>query len=254
MSDSEETLRQLAAYDGEDDEPSPTAETLAAYRAGELATEERRAVERTLARSADGRRRLAELAGLSQTVPSPELRERILASAPRRRRRSFVATIAALAAVLLTAIGLLYWLRGHQGGSLPSGVTYQIASAEGLAVVRSGAAAGDVLTAYPDTEVRLTVAPEGDTVDGLEFGLYRLTDGELQRLRDGVHLESRRGTAVFTALAADLVGVAPGQFQLLVVVGWEGRLVPSGTALDAVTSRPDTWQVLRQDVELRPFP
>ena len=94
----ERALRALADLETDDGIPAPDDERLLAYREGTLGEEEARAVERELARSAGGRRRLLELAGNDRSLPLRRVRKAVLAATEPRRRQ---------------------WLPGRPGRTMP---------------------------------------------------------------------------------------------------------------------------------------
>lgn len=216
----------------------PPDDLLRAFREGRLSEAETERVAALLARSPAARSRLRELAGLAAAgAPPAGLRERILAGfgtrevRPRPRRLSrWLPAVAALAAGLLIAV---WTLRSPAG--LPSRLAYDV-TVRGLASERSTGpreepAAG--IRAYPDTPVRLEVSPRGAAEAEVDFGLYRVLEGRLERIVPGPALgvESERGAVRFRGLARDLVGSRPGARVLYLVAAREGDL-PEGRLLE----------------------
>jgi hypothetical protein len=223
-------LRALAEQSLDDSLPAPADERLRAYREGLLDAAETRQLESLLARSAAGRRRLLELAGVDRSLPLRRVRKAVLAqAAPRPRRRAAWGTAAALAASILLAFLLL--LPRHQG--LPAGLAYDVA-ARGLAEVRSIDSEPGAVRAYPATTLRLLVRPRGDSPAGLSFALFRRAGDGLLRVRQPgeVRLTVERGSATFAGPAASVLATrAPGAHPLYVVVSSAGDL-PSRLELE----------------------
>src|SRR5947209_8655462 len=116
-------LRALADEDPDDGAPAPADERLRAYREGRLTPGEARELEATLARSAAGRRRLLELAGIDRSLPLRRVRKAVLGAAGGRRRVMPWVSAAAVAASLLLALLVFF---PHQHG-LPAGLAYDVA-------------------------------------------------------------------------------------------------------------------------------
>ncbi len=218
----ERALRELADLETDDGLPAPGDEQLLAYRAGALSEEEEREVERVLAHSAGGRRRLLELAGVDRSLPLRRVRRAVLAATgPRRRmaRRTPWLGAAALAASIVLAV--LTFFPHHT--SLPAGLAYGV-GAQGLAEVRSEGEAGGEARAYADvyadTPLRIFVRPRGDSPSGVSFALFRREVGALRRVRqpEEVRVENDRGTATFEGTAGIVLATrAPGVYPLFVV-------------------------------------
>jgi hypothetical protein len=207
-------LRALADQDPDGDLPAPGDERLHAYREGRLTAEESQELEGLLARSAAGRRRLLELAGIDQSLPLRRVRKAVLGSAGRPRKAPWIAAAAVAASIVLALITLL-----PQQRALPEGLAYDV-TARGLAEVRSTEEAPSEVRAYPDTQVRLLLRPQGDSSADLTFALYRREEGALRRVpSEAVRLESDRGSASFTGTAARVLATGtPGVYLLYVVV------------------------------------
>lgn len=211
-------------------------EMLSAYRAGRLGEDEMRVLEDRLGRDREGRRKLAQLAGVLERQPSPKVRERVLSAFEEAARRQPPATrrvspapwfrhrwaaSVALAASLLLAVFLV--INGPE--PLPASLDYQV-EAYGLAQERSQPAAEPVIEALPETTVRLVVTPREVAEQDVEFGLYRLDGDQLLRVIPGarLQLDVRRGSAVFEGRAGDLVGVEPGEHRVYIAVARPGEL------------------------------
>lgn len=214
-------LRALAGEDLDDRLPSPGDPQLRAYREGRLTAEETGELEGRLARSAAGRRRLLELAGIDHSLPLRRVRKAVLGAADHRRRTAFWTSVAAVAASIIVAL-LVLLPRPH---ALPDRLAYDV-SARGLAEERStaevpGKMPGEV-RAYPATTVRILLRPRGDSsFAGATFALFRREGGALRRVRqpDEARLTSDRGSATFTGAAgAMLAARAPGVYPLYVVI------------------------------------
>jgi hypothetical protein len=225
-------LRALAEQDEEDGLAAPDDDRLRAYREGRLSAEEARALETLLARSAAGRRRLLELAGVDRSLPLRRVRKAVLrAAAPPRGRWAWASAAAAVAAAVL--IALFTFLPGRQG--LPPGVAFDVSS-RGLAEVRSGdetPATTPPVRAYPGTPLHILVRPRGESPAGLRFTLFRREDGVLRRVRqpDEARLTVERGSADFTGAAAAVLATrAPGSYAVYVVVS--RRELPSRVEIE----------------------
>ncbi len=238
-SDPEELLWELSLADGDDDGEVPPDELLTAYRAGGLPADEAQRIELQLAHSSAARERLRELAGIAPPAPLASLRSRWLGPAKPARTVGWLAA----AALLAVALGLGWYLTGSSApADLPATLTFDV-SLELLAEVRGGSDTGDTGTAFADTPVRIVVEPEDVAVAELEFGLYRRRGAVVERLTDGIDVELRRGTAVFTATAGRLASAEsspsrPGPQELLIAIARTGRLPPSltlGAGEDAAT-------------------
>ncbi len=221
---------------------------LLAYRSGQVSESERRPIEKALAHDSALRARLIELAGVHPDAPSAETRARALAAAPGAAERpadsggggrvlswpgaaSRRKQLTLLAATLVTVLGAFLVLQPGSHEPLPDGFGYSL-STTGLTEVRS-ATSTERLQALPQTLVRITAAPTGQTMADLDFGLYRRDGDRLERLDigKGIELEVVRGTAELRARAVDLVGDKPGTYSLVVAVGRAGALPRSGVVL-----------------------
>jgi hypothetical protein len=211
----EKILRALADQDPDDGLPAPGDERLRAYREGRLNPGETAELESLLARSAAGRRRLLELAGVDQSLPLRRVRKAVLAGAGRPRRMAPWISAAAVAASIVLAL-LTFFPRPH---GLPAGLAYDV-GAQGLAEVRSAEALPSVVRAYPATPVRILVRPRGDSPAGVSFALFRREGSALRRVRqpEEVRLVSDRGSAAFEGAAARVLATrVPGAHPLYVV-------------------------------------
>jgi hypothetical protein len=218
-------LRALADQDRDDDLPAPDDERLRAYREDRLSEGEARELEKLLARSAAGRRRLLELAGIDRSLPLRRVRKAVLGEAARQRRpkrrlsvsrMGGIAAMAAMAAALLLAVLVLY----PRQGSLPKGLAYDV-SASGQAEVRAAEEVRGEVRAYPATTLRIFLRPRGASPSGVWFALFRREGEALLRVRqpEDVKLESDRGSASFAGTAARMLGTGePGVHPLYVVV------------------------------------
>ena len=207
----------------------PDDDTLRAFRDGALNDEEAREVETALAANWRARERLAAVAGVDLPAPDSALREAILdrsfPAAPVERSGRWWPAAAAFAAAAMLATALSYPLL--RPPTLPAQVDYQV-SLTGLAAERSASEARELVHAFPETRIRISVEPVGVSVDGLEIGLYRQRELRLQRLipDDHLRLETYRGAGLFEAAAEDLVGLEHGIHSLYVVVAKRGDLPP----------------------------
>lgn len=220
--DADRILRALADQDLDDSLPAPDDERLRAYRESRLTPDENRELESLLARSAAGRRRLLELAGIDRSLPLRRVRRAVLGSVDGRRRLTpYLSAAAVAASIALAVISLLP--RQH---ALPAGLSYDVA-ARGLAEVRSPGEAPSEVRAYPATRLRILIRPRGDSPAGIGFALFRREDGALRRLRqpEEVALASDRGSAAFTGTAARMLASrTPGEHSLYVVASAERDL------------------------------
>jgi hypothetical protein len=215
----EKILRALADQDPDDGLPAPADERLRAWREGRLPPGETAELEGLLARSAAGRRRLLELAGVDQSLPLRRVRKAVLAGAGPRRRpsRRVMPWLSAAAVAASITLALLTFLPRPHG--LPAGLAYDV-GARGLAEARSAEELPSVVRAYPATPVRIFVRPRGDGPTGVSFALFRRAGGALRRVRqpEEVRLVSDRGSAVFEGAAARVLATrAPGAYPLYVV-------------------------------------
>jgi hypothetical protein len=218
----ERALRALADLETDDGLPSPGDERLLAYREGALSEDEEREVERVLARSAGGRRRLLELAGIDRSLPLRRVRRAVLAAAgPRRRMARMTPWLGAAALAASIVLAVLTFFPHHT--SLPAGLVYGV-GAQGLAAVRSEGEAGGEARAYADvyadTPLRIFVRPRGDSPSGVSFALFRRETGALRRVRqpEEVRVENDRGSATFEGTAGTVLATrSPGVYPLFVV-------------------------------------
>ncbi len=227
--DVERILRALADREGGDDLPAPVDERLRAYRAGALSAAESGELEALLARSAAGRRRLLELAGVDRTLPLRRVRNAVLGRPARRRWTTPswapAAAIAAAAAAILVAVLSPFFLHVAKGPGSPA---YDVA-ARGLAEVRAaepapGPAAG-AARAYAGTTLRILVRAREDGTAGASFALYRRGAGGVERVPSPaeVRVEEERGSATFVGEAARVLATrVPGSYPLYVVVSAAG--------------------------------
>jgi hypothetical protein len=226
-------LRALADQDPDDGVPAPADERLLAYREARLTPDETRELESLLARSAAGRRRLLELAGVDRSLPLRRVRKAVLGAVDRRRRVVPWMSAAAVAASILLAL-LVFFPRQH---GLPAGLAYDVA-ARGLAESRSADAAPSPMEnpvrAYPGTPLRILVRPRGNVPAGVSFALFRREGGGLRRVRqpEEARLVGDRGSAAFEGAAARVLATrAPGAYPLYVVV-YTGEEPPSRMKLE----------------------
>ncbi len=227
--DPEEILWTLSATDRDaPDAAVPSDETLLAYRAGQLEDSEAQRVETLLGHNIEARERLIELAMVDLAVPSAALRERLVPSP----KRPWWAASAAVAAACLVALGL-YLAQPRALREVPA---FDV-SVEMLATVRSSAGTepgtlpATTHQAFAETPVRIVLEPTEHGVAGVEFGLYIRRDQVLERLVPGagLQLETHRGSAVFEATAARLLGTTPGAYELFVVAA---NRLPSSIDVD----------------------
>jgi hypothetical protein len=211
----ERALRSLGLLETEDGLPAPADERLRAYREGTLSEDETRELERELAQSAVGRRRLLELAGVDHSLPLRRVRRAVLgATGPRSRKAPWLAAAALAASVLLA---VLTFFPHHP--SLPAGLAYDV-GAHGLAEARSTGEVRGEARAYPDTPLRIQALPRGESPSGVTFALYRREDGVLRRVRvpEEVRVENDRGSVVFTGTAGTVLATrSPGVYPLFVI-------------------------------------
>lgn len=230
--DPEKLLWDLSALEEDEEAPIPEDQTLQDFREGRLAAGQAEQIQRLLARSRQARLRLGELAGLASPRPAPELRSRVLASLPVRRRGRFgwqraVLAVAAMALILLAA--RVFWLDSPwpSDGLLPEYQIRVFATAE----VRNpdGSSpqpdADRVYRFDPRTPVRIQLSAREAASDQVSYGLYQLREGRLTRLEQaqGVTLQESRGVAVFEVMGSRLAPQS-GRWQLFALVASPGRL------------------------------
>jgi hypothetical protein len=254
--DVERILHALAGEDLDDGLPAPDDERLRAWREGRLSEEEAREVEELLSRSAAGRRRLFEIAGVAnltgvdRSLPLRRVRRAVLGEARPGRMAPWTSVAAIAAMLMLAVIGI--FLRQP---ALPRGQAYDV-SARGLADVRSAEAAPGEVRAYADTTVRIVLRPQGDSPAGLSFALFRREGGGLRRVREPeeVRVEAERGSATFSGAAARLLATGvPGRYPVFVVVSASKRLPSYVETPDALRSSgrliyPMTITLLPEDL------
>jgi hypothetical protein len=255
----ERALRALAGQDLDDGLPAPDDERLRAYREGRLSDGEARELERLLARSSAGRRRLLELTGLDQSLPLRRVRGAVLAAAAdddggRRRPRRATPWISAAAVAAAMVLALLTFFPRHHG--LPAGLAYDV-GARGLAETRAAEEARSEIRAYPDTPVSILVRPRGESPVGVSFSLFRREGNALRRVRqpEEVRLTSDRGSAAFEGLAGRVLATRTPGAHPLYVVAWEGDEPPSRLELapgrdPAGALRDSGWLVYPVTVDL----
>lgn len=244
-------------------------ETLRAWRDGCLEQAEAEAVEAALAGSQEARERLMALADLEPEALPPALRDRVLdrfATRPRSGSLRWWKPVVGLAATLIVAIGVGYLLSGRAPAPLPAGLAFDVV-ASGLAESRgeTAPAVDSVVVAYPGTRVRLELTPRSVAVAGLDFGLFRVRAGKLERLAPSgavdarVDLQVERGVATLSGRASELVGSEPGHRTLYVVVARQGDLPPpvsdvSGKEPVAFLAADGRRLVYSQSITLLPTP
>src|SRR6185436_10783648 len=208
----ERILRALAEQDPEDGLPAPDDQRLRAYREGRLSAEEIRELEGLMARSAAGRRRLLELAGIDRSLPLRRVRRAVLGQVA--GRRGVAPWMVAAAAAAMIVVALITFL--PRRSALPERLAYDV-SARGLAEVRSAEEMPGEVRAHPATTVHIFLRPRGDGPSGLSFALFRREGGALQQVRqpEEVRLESDRGSATFAGTAARMLATqVPGVYSL----------------------------------------
>ena len=233
----ENLLWELAGNDGKGGSPADGGRTpeeegllsderLESYRSGKLDEAEARRVEEALSISPTGRQRLAELAEVQLEAPPETVRRHVLEAAPRgaaatprqSQRRWWLGAAAAALAMALLIPTLL-------DRSLPEELIFDVTAA-GRPPARSMTLSEEGIPSLATTRVTIVVEPRGAGQSGLEFGLYRLEGPHLRRLDldPEVRRETGRGTAQFSALARDLAGSVPGDYEVFVAVAREGDL------------------------------
>lgn len=224
LAGTERILRALADRETEDGLPAPPDERLRAYREGRLGEDEAWELEGVLARSAAGRRRLLELAGIDSSLPLRRVRGAVLAATADRRRR-LTPWISAAAVAAAIVLALLTFLPRQHG--LPAGLAYDV-GARGLAETRETGEARSEIQVYPDTPLRVFVQPRGESPAGVSFSLYRSAGGALERVRrpEEVRLTSDRGSASFEGPAARVLATRTPGVHHLYVVAWAGDEPP----------------------------
>lgn len=240
--DPEELAWRLAAEEPDVPLGEPVSnDTLRAYRQGELAADEREALETRLARDPEVRRRLVRLAEVQPSPPSPELRERVLRSfeeATGRGRRRWLPAVAAAALVALAILVPVLSDRSPDGstGPLPRELAFEVV-VTGLAEARSDPRASATVEAEPETTVRILARATSSMDSPLALAVYRRSPDGLRRVAEAP-VEPDRGAAELSVRAADLLGREPGRFQVFVVVARPGDL-PARVPL-AVEADPET--------------
>lgn len=233
VEESESVLWTLGSHASEGEDP-PSDEVLEAFRAGRLPAPEARRVEAVLAQSPAAWGRLAELARLDVSRPSPELRSRVLeafvAGQGGSRGYRWMAA-AALAAALILGLGRQLLLSPGET-TPPPGHTVEIAA---LRQERSLEGSSSAAEAYPDTPVTITASAETAAAD-LVYGLYRATPADdaarfvvssLEPEGSAVEVRVYRGAVELMAPARELVGPSPGEHRLYVVVARGESLPPT---------------------------
>lgn len=218
----------------EQDVEELAAEEIAAYRGGRLPVAEAEELEQKLGQAPEGRRQLARLAGPAPVLANPAVREKVMASFS-VRPRLVSGTWAKVAAIF--AVGCSVFLLTRAPASLPEELSYDVA-AEGLAALRHPSPGAREVEAYPDTLIRITASPRPAAVKEVEFGLYRQSGTELERigLTGGVRLEVVRGAAVIAGRAADVADPAQASTRLFLVAARRGDL-PGSLALRSSDAR-----------------
>ncbi len=210
-------------------------EVLAAYRRGELPEAEARRVEAILVGNPAARRRLAALVGHSPAAAPGSLRRRLVEGQGGTGRRSRVRRPErpgrpwwlglAAAAVLVLAVGTLTLRPGAAPPAYEVGITALSERRGPESETGTGETAAE---ARVETLVEITATVAEQAEAGVEVGLYRAAAGRLERIPEGDRLvrRTRRGVVQLAAPAADLVGRVPGDYEIFVVVAWEGKLPP----------------------------
>ncbi len=213
----------------------PPDELLIAYREGRLAAEQSHEIERLLALSVAARQRLTQLGGVAFDTPSQQVRDALLGTSQvdTLRRGSQWAYWMVAAAVLLAASLLTVrfepWApadgRPVVLAALQPGLTFDI-QVSALADRRSDAT---TTVALPNSLVRVVMQQQGNALPGIEFGLYRLADGSLERLSeaDGLVEQFSRGAVDWRVVASRLVDTTPGRHPFYLAVGPRGSLPQS---------------------------
>ena len=234
----EELLWQAANRVGDDlgEAPDELAdEELAALRQGRLPAARQQEIELRLRASAALRRRAARLAGAEVAAP-PELRERVLEAfdqglgqghgrllAFRPRGRTLAGFL--VAATLLLASGLLLL---QPTEPWPAELRYELHSS-GLRQERGTPAepAAPVLRALPETRVEIELIPDR-SIAAVELTVFAQRAGQkARRLHlDPAWVKSQNGLIRIAATAADLLGAAPGQGRLYLLLSPGSRSWP----------------------------
>lgn len=213
----------------------PPDEILIAYREGRLAAEQRHEIERLLALSVAARQRLTQLGGVDFDTPSQQVRDALLGTRQVNtlRRGSKWAYWTVAAAVLLVAslstVRFGTWAPSDGKplvlAALQPGLTFDI-QISALADRRSDAT---TTVALPNSTVRVVMQQQGDALPGIEFGLYRLVKGGLERLTeaDGLVEQFSRGAVDWRVAASRLVDTTPGRHPFYLAVGPRGSLPQS---------------------------
>lgn len=226
-------LSSVACDRNEGEASELSDETLRAYQDGRLSEPDAAEVERLLADSRRARARLNALAQVELPSPDSDLRATILGQAPAPRRPKTVSRrwMMGLAAAVVLGVGLTWSLIPPDG--IPQGLSYNV-GCTGLATTRAGEVATGAVEGYPDTPIRIALVPRSNATAGLAHGLYQIDRGRLRRLDvgDQIKLQTDRGTAIFTARAADLVGASPGVHAVIIAVAQPDDL-PDVVPLDA---------------------
>lgn len=214
----ERALRALADLETDDSVAAPADERLLAYREGRASEEEARELERELAHSASGRRRLLELAGIDRSLPLRRVRKAVLAaSEPQRPRQRLTPWLGAAALAASVVLAVLLFFPRHP--SLPAGLAYDV-GVRGLAETRSEEEAHAETKVYADTPLRILVRPRGESPSGVSFALYRQENGALRRVRQPAEVQEKndRGSVTFVGTAGIVLATrAPGVYPLFVV-------------------------------------
>ncbi len=230
--DREQILIQLAERDDPAFDANSTPEAvsdtlLTAFVEGALDAAERRRVEALLVRSPVARRRLESMAGKLPVEAPSDIRQALVHRFGRqrenrsRRRVRWRSLAAALVAVV--AGGIFLW-----PAPLPPAYDVGISGLEALrrrheigpSMTDADATESRVATALRDTRVTVTAVVRGRAERDVDVALYRMRGDVVERFPEGpgVVREERRGVVVLHARAADLVGDAPGTYQLFLVL------------------------------------
>jgi hypothetical protein len=262
-------------YTSESAEPIPAGADLDAllrrYRAGELDDEQTAAVERRLGKDAAARTRLQTIAGQQATAVPAGARERFLRAAeamseatpPISESRTETddqggkllafPTRWAVPLALAAAVVLAVMLLPGRTPTMPAGLGFDVA-ATGLAEVRGDFEAGQQIQADADTVIKINATPTGAASNGVDFGLYRLSESG-----DGVALEAiaaelirDRGAARFELEASEIAD--SDRATLILIVASHGDLPEPSSRSSAAQDLAALSSALRGDGRRQVYP
>lgn len=133
------------------------------------------------------------------------------------------------------------------------GVSFELELSGGVAAVRSagGTAPAGPFELQPSAPFELTVRPEVTVPSGRAADLVMFAFGEGQSRRLTPQVErARSGTMIIAGRVDAQLGLPPGEWTLVVVVGPKGHLPQEPALVVEQAPVPAHWQILRRTIRI----